>query len=89
MPVAIANAIGGFQADPEYAFDEMPMPYDININAQNAGTKEVVYNVIPARNNTSLTAEEETALQRRFLLMSLLSSCEKRKAVMQPTRSGR
>lgn len=54
MPWTILNAIGGLQKDPDYAFDEVPMPYDITVNAKNAGKKEVDYTVLPARNNTPI-----------------------------------
>lgn len=58
MPHSIYTDIEGFQLNPEYAFTEVPMPYDITITAKGAGTKEVKYTVTPARSNTSLTAEE-------------------------------
>lgn len=73
MPMTIANAIGGFQADPEYAFEDMPMPYDLNIQAVNAGTKEVEYTVIPARNNTPLTTAEQIALNEKMPIQEFVA----------------
>jgi hypothetical protein len=58
MPTTIMNAIGSLQLDSDYAFDEVPMPYDINIRAKNAGTKEVEYTVIPSPNRVPLTEAE-------------------------------
>lgn len=63
MPRIIFKAIGELQADSEYQFDSIPMPYDITIKASNAGQKEAKYVVIPARNSTPLTEEEEAALK--------------------------
>src|SRR3990167_2958673 len=60
MPVTIFKAIEVLQIDSDYAFSEMPMPYDLTINAKNAGTKEVEYSVIP-KPKTELTEVETIA----------------------------
>jgi hypothetical protein len=39
MPHTIYKIIEGFQQNPEYAFDEVPMPYDITIVAKGAGRR--------------------------------------------------
>ena len=46
LPYSIIKALEMYQNDPDYSFDTIPMPYDIKINANNAGTKEVEYNVL-------------------------------------------
>lgn len=61
MPHTIYKQIEALQLDPEYAFDEVPMPYDITIKAKNAGKIEVEYSVIAARSNTALTPVEVKA----------------------------
>lgn len=48
IPYGIFQTIAGFEKDEDYGFDGFPMPYDIKINAINAGTKEVKYTVIPS-----------------------------------------
>src|SRR3990167_6677248 len=59
MPNTIYRAIESLQFSDEYAFDEVPMPYDITIVATGTlGTKEVRYSLEAARNNTELTSEE-------------------------------
>lgn len=58
MPVTVFKAIESLQLSEDYKFDEVPMPYDLNIRAVGAGTKEVKYTVMPARNNTPLSVEE-------------------------------
>lgn len=62
MPNIIHKQIGAWQQDPEYAFESAPMPYDIQITAKNAGTKEVEYFLLPAKKNTPLTADEESKI---------------------------
>lgn len=66
MPITVLRAIEALQNDPDYAFDELPMPYDITINAKNARTKDVEYTVVAARQNTPLTAEEQKALSDKI-----------------------
>lgn len=62
MPNTIYKMIADLQMDPDYAFTEVPMPYDVTINATGAGSKEVKYSVFPARENVALTVEEQNAL---------------------------
>lgn len=65
MPHRIYKDIEALQETDDYAFDEVPMPYDIQVTAVGAGTKEVKYTVIPARKNVPLTAAEITALDAK------------------------
>lgn len=59
MAHTIYKAIEALQFNEDYKFDEVPMPYDVTINAKGAGTKEVVYTLMPARANTPLTPAEK------------------------------
>jgi hypothetical protein len=63
MPDVVYKAIMDLQLDPDYSFDEVPMPYSINIQTKNAGKKEVVYTVIPSPKRIPLTAEELRAIE--------------------------
>lgn len=38
------------------------MPYDLTLSVKNAGKREVVYTVVPARQNTGLTQAEVAAI---------------------------
>ena len=58
MPNTVYKDIEKLQKNPDYGFDEVPMPYDITIVAAGAGTLDVDYSVVPARNNTPLTPSE-------------------------------
>jgi len=63
FPYSIMKAVASLQMNDDYSFADMPMPYDITINAVGAGTMAVKYSVMPARNNVELTAEEKKALE--------------------------
>jgi hypothetical protein len=54
LPYTVVKSIRELQNDPDYAFDEFPMPRMINIKAKNAGTKEVEYQVIPSPKETKV-----------------------------------
>ncbi len=62
MPNTIYKFIADLQMDEDYRFSSIPMPYDITINATGAGTKEVKYSIMPARENKPLTTEEQNLL---------------------------
>lgn len=63
MPNTVYEEIEALQLNPDYAFDEVPMPYDLTLNIKGVKTKDVVYKVIPARASTPLTAEELAAIK--------------------------
>jgi hypothetical protein len=73
MPVTIFKAIEALQKNPEYTFTEVPMPYDINVNAKQAGTTDVVYTVMGARQNTPLTADEQKAFADKPAIVEVLA----------------
>src|ERR1035437_1337005 len=58
----ILGQLVAFRNNPEYSFDTMPMPYDIDVQAKDAGTKEVVYTIVASRKNTDVTADEMAKL---------------------------
>jgi hypothetical protein len=62
MAHTIYKQIEALQQDSDYAFDEVPMPYDITIKAKNAGKKEVEYAVIADRQNNPVTPAERALL---------------------------
>jgi hypothetical protein len=64
-PYSITKDVGALQAEPDYEFDDMPMPYDLNIKAKKAGTKEVEYTVIASAKRSTLTADEQKALDKQ------------------------
>lgn len=64
MPDRVYQTIASLQRGEDYSFDEIPMPYNINISATNAGTKEVKYSVIPSPKRIDLTPEQLEAISK-------------------------
>jgi hypothetical protein len=60
-PYAIYKAIASLEDDPFFKFQGMPMPYDVNVKVQNAGTLNVEYGVQASPNKSELTGEEIAA----------------------------
>ncbi len=72
MPVTVAKSLENLQKDPEYTFDEVPMPYDVTITVKNAGTKEVDYQITAARQNSPLSEEIKSAFAAKAPLEEVL-----------------
>jgi hypothetical protein len=62
MPHKIYKQIEALQMSEDYGFTDVPMPYDLTINAKNAGTKEVEYTLMPARKESPVTPLEHQQL---------------------------
>ncbi|MEW6126713.1 MAG: hypothetical protein AB1757_06720 [Acidobacteriota bacterium] len=76
MPATVLEGIGALQSNPDYAFEEVPMPFDITVVAKGAGTKEVKYSVLGARTNTPLTEVELKALEAKGTIQDYLKEVE-------------
>lgn len=87
MANKIYKQIVALQTNPDYEFFDVPMPYDITVNAQKAGTVDVVYTVVPARKNTTLTALELSAADALKPLAEIKQALKDKqeKAKQQPT----
>ena len=70
MPNRVFDMVADLQTDDEYAFEGMPMPYDIVINAKNAGKMDVEYTVVP-RKPSPLTPEERNQIDQAKPLKEL------------------
>lgn len=83
----IYKQLVAFQQDSESGtdFDELPMPYDININATGAGTMLAKYTVVPSQRRTSLTNDEETAVASEDSLEDLQEALYKKKGAPAPS----
>lgn len=80
MPHVIYKQIEALQMNPDYSFDTVPMPYDLTVNAENAGTKEVKYALIPARKETPITAMESQDIAKLKPLADLQKALLEKKA---------
>lgn len=79
MPHTIYKQIEALQVNPDYEFSDVPMPYDLTINAKGAGTKEVEYTVVPARKNTDVTDDELNDLDQAKPLKELQAALLEKK----------
>ena len=80
LPYTVVKAVRELMADPEYAFDEFPMPRQINIRTKNAGVKEAEYTVIPGAKEILVPSEILEELAKRPTpeqLVEMLQSKEK------------
>lgn len=80
LPYSVMKTVGDIQNEPDSAFDEPPMPYDLNIKAKNAGTKEVEYSVIAARQNTPVPAEILSELAKQTTPAELIEKMKEKQA---------
>lgn len=84
MPHTIYKMVEALQGDPDYTFDSVPMPYDVTINAKGAGSKEVEYSLLPAKNNVPLTPAEEADVEAQDSLEALQKKIYEKKEQDQP-----
>ncbi len=69
----LVEQLGAYRHSPDYKFESFPMPYDINIRADKAGTIDVTYTMIPARANTEVTEAELGILLKKKTIETIYS----------------
>lgn len=79
MPHTIYKQIEALQLEDDYAFSDLPMPYDLTVNAKGAGTKDVEYTVMPARKNTNITDAEMDDYEARKPIAELQATLKAKK----------
>lgn len=80
MPHIVYKQIVALQRSDDYAFDGVPMPYDLTINADGAGTKEVKYALMPARKESSLTQAENEAISAHKTISDVKKALDEKNA---------
>jgi hypothetical protein len=70
----IARKLAELQMDTEYGFNDLPMPYDLNVKVKNAGKREAEYEVLPARSNTPVPQEALDALAKEPTIEKVLAN---------------
>lgn len=71
---SIIKQLYDLRTSTDYAFKAFPMPYDINIKTTNAGTLDVNYSVMAARQNTEVTADEIAALNKKKSIEDIIKA---------------
>lgn|ERR1035437_8485612 len=64
FPLSIFLALRDLQNDPEWSFNELPMPYDITINAEGAGKTTVKYSVVASPKREPVASETLETLSK-------------------------
>ena len=82
LPHTIVVELGNYQADPEYAFAEPPMPYDITITKKKTGEKEqnVKYSIKASRINAPVSDEIMAELAKKISPDQLKDKMQEKKA---------
>ena len=78
LPYRISKSLREHMDSEESGFEGFPMPYDINIKAKNAGTKEVEYEFIASRKDTPVTKEELHELEGKTPVDQILDRMKSR-----------
>lgn len=84
MPHRVYKSIVALQQNPEYTFSEVPMPYDLTVQAKGAGTKEVEYSVVPARKEVPLTDDELAEVERQKPILDVKAKLDEKAAKKAP-----
>lgn len=71
---AILTSITALKNNPDYAFEDFPMPYDITINNTGEGANR--YSITPARQNSDVTEEEMTKLNKKKTIAEIIVAME-------------
>lgn len=80
MPKTIAESLGALQENPDYTFDDMPMPYDVTLTAKNAGTKEVEYQIVAARQNSPVPTEATIQLAEKGSIEDVVAKLKEKES---------
>ncbi len=70
----ILGQLVAFKNNPEYAFDEFPMPYDIDVQTTNAGEMNVIYTVVASRKNTEVSEKEMEKLNKKKSIKDIVDN---------------
>lgn len=82
------EGVSALQEIEAYSFDTLPMPYDIMVNAKGAGTKEVVYSVVPAALRTALTEAELEEFKARKPIDEVVAKLMENQNVSEVQQAG-
>ena len=80
LPHKAFKQLAEYQANPDYQFESFPVPYDINLKIKNVGTKDAEYQVIPARNNSDLTKEEQEIFSKKSDVKNIVEKMKAKQA---------
>lgn len=74
LPYTVGNTIAEYETNEDWQFEGYPMPYDITVNAKNAGTKEVEYTITPTPKKEDISKEVEAELATKTNTLEIIQS---------------
>lgn len=80
MPYSVCKAIGELQMEEDWTFDDMPMPYDINVKYDPKAAPMQMYVVTPSPARNPLTPEVQSELAGLKSLDTILESIKKKQS---------
>lgn len=74
IPYTITKTLVGLKMamDEGYGFENFPMPYDVNIKAKNAGSKQVEYSVLPSKKESPIEKHEQTEFEKQTEISDII-----------------
>jgi len=74
LPYGIGTEIAGWEEDEELSFDGFPMSYDVRLQAENAGTKEVDYKTNASRKIEEVPSDILEELKKKKTVAEIIQS---------------
>jgi len=79
LPFSVIKQVGDFQQHIDYQFSEFPMPYDITVKFDPDAAPNDKYKVVPARQNTPISENVDTALKVAMGKLTPIQNVQKKK----------
>jgi len=79
LPHTVIKAIGELQKNPDWAFDELPMPYNITVVYNPDAAPADMYKIIPSPNRMGLQEGFREELTKKYEKFSPIDYVERRK----------
>lgn len=79
LPFSVMKSIGDLQKNPDFTFDDFPMPYDIRVTYDKAAAPAAKYKVAGVPKMTPVTAAETEELDEKMRSMTPQDVVEKKK----------
>lgn len=86
-PYTIYKQIASLEVDPFFKFEGMPMPYDINIKVENAGTLNAEYSIQASPNRTDFTPTELAMMKEKGSIEEYVKKLKEQEQAPSPVGS--
>jgi hypothetical protein len=87
-PYTVYKAIASLEESPFFKFQGMPMPYDVNVKVEGAGTKDVEYNLEASPEKSEITADELAAAHAKGSIVDYVNGLDKQDGAQHGSSDG-